>query len=132
MFLPEFTDIEQSLWESCDDFGSIEDVASVDDVFQPALSKEYSPMMDRLLLGTVLQKTMILKPKVPHLKTAPTLIVTAEMDDLARPLPVHDDISALCEQGYTIEHRQCADAGHVSGILDSLGNQWDWLRGPFE
>ena len=128
MLLPEFTDIEQSLLDSCDDFGSIEDVASVEDVFQPSFIEGILADDGSTAPWDCFAKDNDIKTKVPHLQTAPTLIVTAEMDDLARPLPVHDDISVLCEQGYTIEHRQCAEAGHVSGILDSLGEQWNWLQ----
>jgi len=128
MLQPEFTNVEQALFDSCDDFGSLEEASSVEEIFQPEFIQGILADDGSTAPWDCFAKDNDIKDKVPYIRTAPTLIVTAENDDLAWAPPVHDDISVLCEQGYTIEHRQCAEAGHVSGILDSLGEQWDWLQ----
>ena len=56
------------------------------------------------------------------------MIITAEDDELAWPGPVHDDIPELCEQGYSIEHVQCAGADHVAGAIETLPVQVRWLK----
>ena len=128
MLLPEFSNVEQALFSSCDDFGDVSSVSTVEDIFQPSFIEGMLLDDGSTAPWDCFAKDNAIADKVPHIRTAPTFIVTAEMDDLAWPDPVHDDISTLCEQGYTIEHRQCAGAEHVDGILDSLGEQWKWLQ----
>ncbi len=128
MLKPEFTSIQDTMYASCDDFGAIDDVESLDELLQQGfidgvLANDGSaPPWDCFLNDNDL------KGKIPWIRTAPTYIVTAELDDLAWAPPVHDDIPLLCDQGYEIVHQQCADSGHVDGSLDSLGDQWDWLQ----
>ena len=128
MLLPEFSNIEQALLDSCDDFGVVSSVATLEDIFQPSFIEGMLSDDGSTAPWDCFAKDNVIADKIPHIRTAPTLIVTAELDDLAWPDAVHDDISTLCEQGYTIEHRQCAGAEHVDGILDSLGEQWKWLQ----
>lgn len=128
MLQPEFTYLEQSLYDSCDDFGDLDNVTEPNQLFQQSFIDGLLSDDGSMAPWDCFAKDNDVKTKVPHIRTAPTYIVTAENDDLAWPIPVHDDIPTLCEQGYKIEHRQCANAGHVSGILDSLGEQWDWLQ----
>ena len=129
MLLPEFAaTIEDGLFNSCSDFGSIEEVTTIDQLFQQTFIEGVLYDDERVADWKCFATDNDLKTKVPWIRTAPTLIVTAENDDLAWPSPVHDDIPLLCAQGYVIEHRQCAGAGHVSGSLDSLGEQFAWLN----
>ena len=128
MLLPEFSNIEQALLDSCDDFGVVSSVSTLEDIFQPSFIEGILSDDESTGPWDCFAKDNVITDKIPHIRTAPTFIVTAELDDLACPDPVHDDISTLCEQGYTIEHRQCAGAEHVDGILDSLGEQWKWLQ----
>ena len=128
MLLPEMVDVEEALLTSCDDFGLVSSVSSLDDIFQPSFIEGMLADDGSMAPWDCFAKDNSIADKTPHIRTAPTFIVTAEMDDLAWPEPVHNDISVLCEQGYTIEHRQCAGAEHVDGILDSLGEQWTWLQ----
>ena len=128
MLLPEVSSVEQALFDSCDDFGLVSSVSTLEDIFQPSFIEGMLADDGSMAPWDCFAKDNSIANKVPHIGTAPTFIGTAEMDDLAWPGPVHDDISILCEQGYTIEHRQCQGAEHVDGILDSLGEQWKWLQ----
>ena len=128
MLLPEVSGVEQALFDSCDDFGLVSSVSTLEDIFQPSFIEGMLADDGSMAPWDCFAKDNSIATKVPHISTAPTFIVTAEMDDLAWPSPVHNDISILCEQGYTIEHRQCQGAEHVDGILDSLGEQWKWLQ----
>ena len=127
MLLPEFADVESALRNSCDDFGSLENVETIEDIFQPSFVTGMLSDDGSSAPWDCFAKDNGIATKVPHIRTAPTFVVTAELDDLAWPVPVHNDISVLCEQGYTIQHRQCEGAKHVDGTLDSLGEQWNWV-----
>ena len=63
---------------------------------------------------------------IPRGSTAPVLVVTGEDDDLAWPAPTHDDVLALCDQGYTIEHVQCAGADHTGAAVAALPKMIAW------
>lgn len=128
MLQPEFLNVEDILYSSCDDFGSISEVESVEELFTQNFIDGVLANDGSIAPWDCFATDNDIKTKVPYITTAPTLIVTAEEDDLAWPTPVHNDIPVLCEQGYQIEHIQCAGAGHVSGILDSLRYQFDWIQ----
>jgi hypothetical protein len=105
-----------------------EQVVSVETLFQPAL-------IDALVNDTsfepwscYLQQGAVAGSAIPRGSNAPVLIITSELDDLAQAAPVHDDIAPLCAEGYNIEHIQCAGASHVSGAVDSLPYQLEWLK----
>ena len=105
-----------------------EQVVSVETLFQPAL-------VDALVNDTAfepwscyLSQGALVGSAIPRGSNAPVLIVTSELDDLAQAAPVHDDIAPLCAEGYNIEHIQCAGASHVSGAVDSLPYQLEWLK----
>ena len=128
MLQPEYADIENVLYESCDEFGSIVEVETIEEVFQPEFVDGILADDGSAAPWDCFLKDNDLKSKIPWIRTAPTFIVTAELDDLAWAPPVHNDIPLLCDQGYEIVHQQCADSEHVAGSLDSLGDQWDWLQ----
>ena len=125
---PQFSSmIEEFLQEECEDFNIFEGVTSVEDVYTESyisgiLSGEYEPWT------CFLKENSILGTPVPYVRSAPTLIITAEQDDLAIAAPVHHDIDEMCNLGYEIEHLQCAGLGHVDGALDTLGIQWEWIQ----
>ena len=125
---PEFISLEQSMLESCDDFDDLNNVTEISQVFQQSFIDGILSDDNSVTPWDCIFKDNNLTTKIPHIQTAPTLIVTAEFDDLAWAPPVHTDIPVLCEEGYEIVHRQCAQAGHVSGSLDSLGEQWAWIQ----
>ncbi len=128
MLQPEFVSIEDSLYETCGDFGDLDGVTDIEDLFQTSFVDGILNDDGSVAPWDCFMKDNDIKNKVPHIRTAPTYIVTAELDDLAWPTPVHNDIPTLCEQGYQIVHRQCAQADHVDGSLDSLKEQWDWVQ----
>ena len=105
-----------------------EQVVSVETLFQPALidalvnDTSFEPWSCYLTQGALIGSP------IPRGSNAPVLIITSELDDLAQAAPVHDDIAPLCAEGYNIEHLQCAGASHVSGAVDSLSYQLEWLK----
>lgn len=120
--------VEDTMLQSCDDFAILDNVTEVNQVFtdtyvQGILANDGSADPWACYL-----KDNSLQTRVPRLQTAPTLIITAELDALAWPDPVHHDIPGLCTEGYAIEHIQCAGLSHVPGSIQSLGMQWDWLQ----
>jgi hypothetical protein len=126
---PEIADaIFDELYNSCSDFSILDGIEEVEEIF----TMEY---IDGVLSddGTaehwacMLKENSLTTSPVLPVDVAPTLIVTSELDDLAIPTIVHEDIPKLCEQGYNIQHLQCADASHVSGAVDSIGTQWSWI-----
>jgi hypothetical protein len=119
--------IEDLMGTQCGDFDVFEEMSTPEDVF-------VSSYIEGILSGDLfpwtcyLQENSILGTPVSFVRAAPTLIVTAEEDDLAIAAPVHRDIEAMCLLGYEIEHLQCAGLGHVDGGLDTIGVQWDWIQ----
>ena len=127
---PEIAErIFQELSASCSDFPLLDDIDEIDDIFTPeyidgVLSDDGTADHWACMLKENALTTSVISP----LAVAPTFIVTAELDDLAISAPVHADIVQLCDQGYNIQHLQCADTGHVSGAVDSIGTQWNWIQ----
>ncbi len=121
--------------ESCDDFPSVEGAADVGDLFTGEFIADAAAGAlptdpdagDLGAFGCLLAESGLRDSAVPHDSEAPVFIVQAEDDDLVWSPPTEADIPALCEQGYVIEHRVCADADHVSGAVDSLPEQLDWI-----
>ena len=123
------TIVEETMMGSCDDFGAIlTDVQRHTDIFTENYVTGILADDERAEPWSCFLKDNSLLDKIPHVQTSPTYIVTAELDDLAWPLPVHNDIPKLCAQGYQIVHSQCGNVGHVAGSLDSLALQWQWLQ----
>ena len=128
MLQPEFLNVEEVLYNSCNEYGNIVDVQSVNELFTNTFISGILANDGSTYPWDCFAMDNELKTKLPHIRTAPTLIITAEEDNLAWAPPVHDDIPILCEQGYQIEHLQCAGADHVGGTLDSLGYQFQWIQ----
>lgn len=118
------------MMESCDEYPSVQDASTTsdffDDTFIAAASKADWDTIDPW--SCFLDENSLASATMPYESQAPVLIITAEDDDLAWPGPVHDDIPELCEQGYAIEHVQCAGADHVAGAIETLPVQVQWLK----
>lgn len=115
--------------ERCSGFEVLDDIDSVEEVFTEAAiaagqSGDFTGVEE---WGCYLQQGVIRESTIPRLSTAPVFMVLAEDDDLAWAPPAREDITALCEQGYEIEHLECAGASHVDGAVDSLGQQLDFV-----
>jgi len=65
---------------------------------------------------------------VERLSDTPVLVVHGELDPLVIPDHQQAGFTALCDQGWALEHLQCADAPHAESTLWSLDEQLDWLR----
>ena len=65
---------------------------------------------------------------IERLRDTPVLTVFGELDDLVIPAVQHGDWQRLCDQGWSLEHLQCAGAGHAEGTLYSIPEQLGWLR----
>jgi hypothetical protein len=105
-----------------------EQVVSVESLFQPALIDALVNDISFEPWSCYLTQGALIGSPIPRGSNAPVLIITSELDDLAQAAPVHDDIAPLCAEGYNIEHIQCAGASHVSGAVDSLPYQLEWLK----
>jgi hypothetical protein len=127
---PPIADIaEDQLATNCTDFDFLENLENVDDIYTSEyIDNIINDSTDGAPWSCFLKENALHSSKIPLERVAPTYITTAELDDLAIPDPVHRDISLLCEQGYQIEHRQCAGADHVDGALDSIMEQWNWIQ----
>ena len=121
--------LPQELMQVCSDFPSAADATEITDFFDPdfARAAQTAAWEEVLPWSCFLEESSLTTSQVPMQSTAPTLIITAEDDDLAWPQPAHTDIPILCEQGYAIEHVQCAGADHVEGAVDTLPLQFSWL-----
>ncbi|MFT4977116.1 MAG: pimeloyl-ACP methyl ester carboxylesterase [Myxococcota bacterium] len=113
--------------EECEDFSALEGVETVEDLYAPAYiegisSGSYEPWT------CFLEESTLRLSEVPHDTDTPTFMVLAEDDDLAIASYARDDITALCDQGYRIEHLECAGLGHVDGALNTLKRQLAWAE----
>ncbi|MCB9745536.1 MAG: hypothetical protein H6740_23355 [Alphaproteobacteria bacterium] len=112
----------------------LDDAEGAEDIFQPgfieaAVSGDWDSVEP---WSCMLDKSGLVASPAPRDHGTPVLIVTSELDRLALPQPVHEDIPRLCDQGYSIEHVQCAGADHVSGAALSLRYQLDWIQGRLD
>ena len=119
--------------EKCSGFEVLEGIESVEDVFtQPAIDAAQSGDFSGLEpWECYLQQGVIRESTIERVSTAPVYMILAEDDDLAWAPPAREDITALCAQGYEIEHLECAGASHVDGAVDSLGQQLDFVARMF-
>lgn len=113
--------------EECSDFAPVDEVSTVEELF----TADY---IAGIAAGSMepwtcfLEESTLRESPVPHETDTPVLMVLAEEDDLAIAAPARDDITALCDQGYTIEHIECAGLGHVDGAVKTLQRQLAWAQ----
>jgi len=113
--------------EECDDFSAITDIKSVDQLYTPEyIAAMKSGGMDPWTC--FLEESTLRESAVPHETDTPTLMVLAEADDLAIADYARADITALCDQGYRIEHLECEGLGHVDGAVETLQRQLAWAK----
>lgn len=75
----------------------------------------------------MLEQSSLPNPDVPYASTAPVLLITGESDTLVPAAPVRAAIPALCDEGYAIEHIECAGAEHGDAPGLTLREQVDFL-----
>ena len=64
---------------------------------------------------------------VPLLVFPETLLIYGARDRIVSPEVEAAAVVALCEQGYRIEHVECAGEGHSDAVVASLSAQLGWL-----
>lgn len=70
--------------------------------------------------GCFLKQASLGTSEIPLASKTPTLVTQGEIDDLVFTPVVREDLPRLCDQGYEIEHVECAGAGHVDAVLQSV------------
>ena len=60
--------------------------------------------------------------------TTATIRAIAEDDELTIAEPARDDVVALCDQGYVIEHMECASTGHADAAVNTVLDQLAWAH----
>jgi hypothetical protein len=79
-------------------------------------------------VGCILNKASIGTSDLPFTVFTPTLVVQGETDDLVYTPVVRDDLPDLCDQGYILEHYECAGAGHVDAATQSIPYVIAWVN----
>jgi hypothetical protein len=75
----------------------------------------------------LLEASSLPSPSIPYASDAPVLLITAESDTLVPTQPTRDAIPALCDEGYAIEHIDCAGAEHGDAPVLTLPQQVQWI-----
>ena len=122
--------LQDMLSTSCEPTDLFDEIDSVDDVFQTsfidAASVYDSAAFDPWSCYT--SQSTLTKTEIPLASDSPILMIQGEDDGLIQPRLHEDDVLTLCDDGYRIEYLECAGAGHVDGILDSLEQQIAWIQ----
>ncbi len=107
-----------------------ETIDSVDDIYT-------EPFIEAMLAGDwdaldpwscFLHESSLSSSSIPRLRDTPVLAVYGSEDTLVVPAYQEEDFALLCEQGWSLERIECAQAPHAEGTLWSLPAQLDWLR----
>ncbi|MBN1334633.1 MAG: hypothetical protein JXB39_01600 [Deltaproteobacteria bacterium] len=119
--------------ETCSDFPSIAD-AGLEEIFQPAvLAAAEAGDMDALQpWGCYQAQGDLASSAIPRGGDAPVLVILSELDTWVVSDVVRGELPLLCDEGYVIEHIECAGASHSEGAIQSLPYQADWARARLE
>ncbi len=79
-------------------------------------------------VGCILQRASLRTSVIPLEVHTPTLVVQGEADDLVYTPVVRDDLPKLCDQGYVIEHYECAGLGHTDAATTSIPHVIEWVE----
>ncbi|MES2641720.1 MAG: lipase family protein [Myxococcota bacterium] len=112
---------------SCTSFPSVESATSVDAIYDPAFLAAVRAGERADPWTCFLEQSSLPNPNVPYTGDAPVLIITAESDTLVPAAPVRAAIPALCDEGYTLQHIECAGLEHGEAPLMTLMDQVGWL-----
>lgn len=78
--------------------------------------------------GCLLKQASLGDSEIPLLTHTPTLIAQGSADDLVYTPVVREDLPRLCDQGYQIEHIECAGAGHVDAVVQTVPYSIAWVE----
>ena len=117
------------MMETCGNFPSMEGVEQLEQLFQPAaIDAAAAGTLEELdPWGCYLGLADLTTSRIPREVDPPVLIVLSELDELVVTEPVRESLPALCDQGYDLEHLECAGADHTEGAVSSLPYQIDWV-----
>ena len=79
-------------------------------------------------VGCILQRASLRTSEIPLMVSTPTLVVQGEADDLVYTPVVRADLPKLCDQGYIIEHYECAGLGHTDAATTSIPHVIEWVN----
>lgn len=126
--LPEVVDaLPAELEASCGSWPSVDQAGSPEALFQPALLDALRTGADLDPWTCLLDRSSLPAPAVPHAGSAPVLLITGEADTLVPTAPTREAIPALCAEGYTLEHVDCAGLDHGDPPLLTLSRQLGWI-----
>jgi hypothetical protein len=112
---------------SCATWPSVDAAGSADAVFQRDFLAGARAGASPAPWDCLLEASSLPNPAVPYAGTAPVLLVTAEDDTLVPTAPTRAAIPALCDEGYTLEHLDCAGLDHGDAPVRTLQRQLAWI-----
>ena len=120
--VPEFAAEVEPMLQQCEDFGAADGISTVEQVYQAdfieaGTSGDWDSVSP---WGCYFEENSLVSSSIPLDSPSPTLIITAENDDLALPAPVKEDILSLCDDSYVIEHRECVVIHVVQNTLETV------------
>lgn len=118
--------LPDELAASCASWPSVGE-SSPEDVFRPDFLAAMRAGERADPSTCLLEASSLPSPSIPYASEAPVLLITAESDTLVPTQPTRDAIPALCDEGYMIEHIDCAAAAHGDAPVLTLPLQVEWI-----
>lgn len=112
---------------SCSTWPTLEAAASPDDLYTADFRAALDSGADMDPWTCMLEQSSLPNADIPYASTAPVLVITGESDTLVPSAPVRAAIPALCDEGYTLQHIECAGAEHGDAPGLTLREQIDFL-----
>ena len=109
---------------------SVKGMDSLDDLYSTKILDEAAAepfLVNMPPWGCFVEVNTLPTTPLPRIDDIPALMVLGEKDDLVDPGIETESFQKLCEQGYKINYKMCANAGHVDGWAWSLEEQFDWV-----
>jgi pimeloyl-ACP methyl ester carboxylesterase len=121
--------LPQQMQDSCS-FGLPDEITETAQVYvQAMIDAANSGDTDTLgMWGCLLARASLGDSEIPLERITPTLIAQGEIDDLVFTPVVREDLPRLCDQGYQIQHVECAGAGHVDAVVQSIPYMIGWVE----
>ena len=113
---------------TCDDYSALSEVSQSSELYAESFIASIASGEFVDPWTCYLQEGVLRESVVPLASDTPTLMILAEEDDLAIPELVRSDMPVLCDQGYRIEHLECAGASHTAAAVQTLPYQLAWAR----
>jgi pimeloyl-ACP methyl ester carboxylesterase len=120
--------LPQQMKDSCS-FGLPDEITQTAQVYvQAMIDAANSGDPESLgMWGCLLERASLGDSEIPLERITPTLIAQGEIDDLVFTPVVREDLPRLCDQGYQIQHVECAGAGHVDAVVQSIPYMIGWV-----